>query len=258
MKKNSSKDFKAIHDDYCFFQAYSDEAVGDREKHALCIAPRLCNQDNPTLLDFGCGDGSFTGPLLRQIGTVARQCNLTLFDPNKDYRDTARPALAALLGRDVAVCDTYPQALAGRYDVILANHSFYYVEDLEQTVADLRSSLKETGVLLVSMAGKSNALERYTIEAFARLGKASPYWIADDLFTILQTRRIASRWSKVHYTLRFPDHPANRLHLAHFLIGEAFFDLPRDWCLAPFDRFSDGAYVTMTLEHDHIVVGQLP
>jgi trans-aconitate 2-methyltransferase len=83
---------------------------------------------------------------------------------------------------------------AGTFDVILSNHVFYYVPDLQRQLARLVASLSASGVLVTAVAARSNALIGIWIAGFRLLGQDIPYHTSEDVESAL--RSLGTNYSK--------------------------------------------------------------
>ena len=165
------KDFSTIHSDYAFFEAHSTEARRDAEGYLSGL--RRFDQE-PTLdwLDFGCGDGAFTGKLLTMLRPSPQRLRLSLVEPDTDYRESALVHLQSFTGHTIAAWPILPEQAIRQYDLALANHVLYYVPELRLAVQQIAQSLKPTGSFFTAKSGRENDLMHLWTASFEILGKA--------------------------------------------------------------------------------------
>ena len=245
-----AKDFGPIRDDYAFFEEHSTEATADlagyralMERTGLLEAGRAQTR----MLDFGCGPGTFTE---RQVALLAqpRDADLVLIEPQEVYRQQAAQRMGEALGRPVeAFAHRAPDGAA--FDLVTANHVFYYVSDLEQVVARLTGSLAPGGVMITSMAGTENLLIQLWRQAFAMLGIDVPYHTGEALERALGALGVEAASHRIDYRLEFPDTDDNRAALMRFLLGEYLDQLPLDQALALLDPYAIEGQISADVRH---------
>jgi hypothetical protein len=72
MSKNPEKDFGPIAADYAFFASQATEAEQDARAYVQQIGKFVPAKGMVRMLDFGCGSGTFTERLLKQIEVELR------------------------------------------------------------------------------------------------------------------------------------------------------------------------------------------
>src|SRR5262245_60406276 len=156
MTKNPDKDFGPIANDYAFFESHATEA----EQDALAYVERLREIVPPQgvlrMLDFGCGSGSFTARFLKQAGWPPERLQLSLVEPVEAARRQAVARLAGFTKTPAAESATLPAGLTASFDIVLANHVFYYVPDLRGQLTTLLDALSASGVFLTAIAARTN------------------------------------------------------------------------------------------------------
>lgn len=254
MSEGPAKDFGAIADDYAFFEQHATEAREDMRAYAEELRGRLPATGVVRMLDFGCGTGTFTERFLNELGWPPERVALTLVEPADLVRRQAVERLASRSGGPIVESATLP-AEAGAFDLLLANHVFYYVPNLEAELAKLVGSLAVGGTFVTAIAGRSNVLIQFWIAAFRELGRDVPYHVAEDVEGALQ--ELGANYAKrsVEYELVFEDSEANRLRMLRFLLADHLPLLPREFLLGLFDRYAGNGRVGIRTASDHFVVG---
>lgn len=254
MSDNPAKDFGAIADDYSFFERHATEAREDVRAYVEEVRGLLPAEGVVRMLDFGCGTGSFTARFLDEVGWAPDRVALTLVEPVDGVR---RQAVARLMGRTAGPlvdAKALPAGDVGKFDLILANHVFYYVTNLRGELAKLIASLLASGVFVTAIAGQTNSLIEFWTAAFRYLGREVPYNVAEDLEAALQ--EIGARYAKrsVEYELAFDDTEENRLQILRFLLADYLPLLPRELLLGLFDRYSRAGRIEIRTASEHFVV----
>jgi SAM-dependent methyltransferase len=248
------QDFSPIRTDYAFFEEHSTEADADLRAYLPHVRLLKESPQSISMLDFGCGDGKFSAQFLASLQIPAEQLHLSLVEPAEIYREPAVERLQPFSQHSVKAWPALPPGLTACFDLVLANHSLYYVPDLENTVSDILNSLSPSGVFLCALAGQDNLLIQFWHHCFGLIGKAVPYHTAEELEAVLLNQRVAHRTENVTYKLAFPDSEENRLRIMRFLLGSYFNDVPRTEMLAAFDRHRDGGSITTRISHKHFIV----
>jgi SAM-dependent methyltransferase len=254
MSKNPAKDFVEIADDYSFFERHATEAREDVQAYAEELRGVVRPAGLVRMLDYGCGTGSFTARFLDELGWAPDRVALTLVEPVDAVR---RQAVARLAGRTAGPLVDAKALAAGdgnKFDVILANHVFYYVPDLRGELAKLIGLLSESGIFVTAIAGRTNALIEFWTAAFRYLGREVPYHVAEDLEAALQ--ELGANYAKrsVAYELAFDDTEENRLRILRFLLADYLPILPRELLLGLFDRYARGGRIEIRTASEHVAV----
>lgn len=254
MSANPAKDFGTIADDYLFFEHHATEAREDVRAYAEELRGVLPAAGVVRILDFGCGTGGFTARFLDELGWPSERVALTLVEPVDSVRRQAAERLASRSGTPIVDSATLPGKGAGPFDLILANHVFYYVPNLRGALAKLVSSLAAGGTFVTAIAGRSNALIQFWIAAFRQLERDVPYNVAEDLERALQEAGANYAKRSVTYDLTFEDSKANRMRILRFLLADYLPLLPEDFLLRMFDRYVCGGYIDIRTASEHFVV----
>ena len=254
MSGNPAKDFGAIADDYSFFEQRSTEAREDVRAYAEELRGWLPATGVVRMLDFGCGTGTFTELFLHELGWPQERVALTLVEPVDAVRGQAVERLANRIRTPIAESAALPAEGAGPFDLILANHVFYYVPNLRAELAKLVGSLAAGGTLVTAIAGRSNALIEFWIAAFLQLGREIPYRIAEDVEAALQDLGASYAKRSVEYELALEDTATNRQRILRFLLADYLPLLPREFLLGLFDRYVGNGRITIQTTSEHFVV----
>jgi len=251
----TTKSFESLHDAYAFFQDHSTEADADLEGY-LPYLRTLARPGRPgRLLDFGCGDGVFSGRLLERAGLDPARLELSLVEPDPGYRGEAVARLQAFCRPPVAAWPEFPDDGAGPFDLILSNHALYYVPDLAGTLARLLERLAPGGLLLTAMGDGGNIFAQWVDRVYAALGEVPPHYRSEDLEAALTGLGRTWRQERIDYVLDFPDNPDNRIKILRFMLGETYARLDRNWLLTLFDAQAADGRVTARTHHYHYVSG---
>jgi SAM-dependent methyltransferase len=254
MKKAAAKDFGAIESDYDFFMASSTEAERDLDAYRRHV-DNLTAADGPIrMLDFGCGAGDFSVDFLTRAGWRSDRLNLSLVEPVEPQRRRAAERLERFTDHPIEQWSLMPEAPIGPFDVVLANHVFYYVPDLDETLRRIVESLAPAGVLLTAMAGRTNVLTGFWDIAFETVGLGIPYHRSEDLEASFDRAAIDFRRDDVTYRLRFPDSTDNRMKILRFLLADHLSDVPEVPLLEHFNRWRCGDEIVIDITHHHYVV----
>ncbi len=256
MSGDPAKDFGAIADDYSFFERHATEARADVRAYAEELSGLLPALDVVRMLDFGCGTGGVTERFLDEVGWAPDRVALTLVEPVELVRRQAVDRLAGRTAGPLVDAKALPAGDGGKFDLILANHVFYYVPDLREELAKLIGLLSESGVFVTAIAGRTNALIEFWTAAFHHMGREIPYNVAEDLETALQ--ELGANYAKrsIAYDLTFDDTEENRLRILRFLLADYLPLLPREFLLGLFDRYSRAGRIEIRTASGHLQCGR--
>jgi trans-aconitate 2-methyltransferase len=253
MSANPEKDFGPIADDYAFFETHATEAEQDVQAYALHLAG-LGAADEIRMLDFGCGSGTFTARFLDRMGWPPGRLRLTLVEPVEAARQQAAARLLPYTRTPMAGWATLTAGQIDRFDVVLANHVFYYVPNLKHHLARLIDTLSSTGRFLTAIAGQTNALIEFWRVGFGLLGCAIPYNLSEDVEAALQELGVDYRKEQVAYELIFPDTAANRMKILRFLLADHLGRLPHRPLLNLFDRHAHAGRIEIRTASEHFTI----
>lgn len=258
MSKNPAKDFGPIAADYAFFETHATEPENDARAYAEHLAGILPAEGPIRLLDFGCGSGSFSLRFLQQTGWPADRLRLTLVEPVEAARQQAIVRLREKTVHPIIDAATLPDGVAGSFDVVLANHSLYYVPALPGLTTRLLAALAPAGVFVTAIAGRTNALVAFWIAGFGALGREVPHHTSEDVEAALQASGAAYDKQVVPYELTFPDTEENRMHILRFLLGDNLAQMPLQQLLSMFDQHAHAGRIEMRTGCDHFTVRAKP
>jgi len=250
----STKDFAPILSDYAFFEQSATEAPRDAAVYARQIAPLVAAGKTIRLLDFGCGTGSFTERLLGLLELEPERLLLSLVEPVSSSHEQAAERLTSFTTAPIE----HAKAIAGinqpQFDVVIANHVFYYVPELASTMQELERRRAPGGLFLMAIAGNANPLIQFWRDGFALLGEPSPYYVAEDVAAALTKLEIGFHQQQVPYELMFDDTEVNRLKTLRFLFADHFIRLPREPLLALFGPYSRAGRIEIRTNCEHFTV----
>ena len=239
----SAVDYAAIRADYEFFLGHSTET----EAQIAALAPHLTPSPR-SMLDFGCGTGAFTASLL--VAYPAPRMALSLVEPVATHRSEAASQLAPMVGRIAHVGAELP---VFPHHLIVANHSLYYVSDVENVVESLLALRAPDGRLIIALLDGENALARLWRAGFALANLPFPFALADDVEAILSRLGATVRRERITYEVAFPDSTEARNKVLRFLFGDHFDALP-DEADSLFARHRAGEQIVIHTAYPHLVV----
>lgn len=246
MTKHDS--FDPILSDYTFFMDHSTEA--DRDVEALLpYLLSLRDRKSVSVLDFGSGNGRFTGMLLQQAQIPPGDLSLTLIEPGGESRFSAVQRLARFSEKEMEHWPAIPEEHPGFYDFILANHSLYYVPDLKKTVKQLNAMRQDTGILCIALAGKGNFLADLWMDGYVLAEKPFPFYIARDVERALDMQFIPFERHYVDYVITFSDSEENRLKILRFLFAGDLNKAMATNLLSAFDAYRHDEEVHIETSH---------
>jgi trans-aconitate 2-methyltransferase len=254
MSQNPAKDFGPIADDYAFFENHATEAESDSRAYVERLADVVPAKGPIRFLDFGCGTGTFTARFLQQANWPPARLQLTIVEPVESARRQAVTRLAGYTEHPVVESATLPSGATGSFEIVLANHVFYYVPEVQSQLARLIDALSPTGVFVTAIASRTNALIEIWIAGFRLLGRDIPYNTSEDVEAGLKQLGVAHQKQPVPYQLVFPDTEANRMRILRFLLAEHLGQMPHRPLLALFDRYADSGWIKMHTASDHFTV----
>ncbi len=254
MNKDPAKDFGAIADDYVFFETHSTEAQEDLRAYGAQLASWRPAGDVVRMLDFGGGSGTFTERFLDKATWPTERLQLTLVDPAEEVRVLAVERLAKFTGTPVVAMARLPEGNLAAFDLILANHVFYYVPDVETHVKQLIAALAPNGIWLTAIAGRTNRLFEFWLAGFGEIGREIPYNTAEDVEAALAKLNVPFDKQLIPYRLEFADTRDNRLKMIRFLLAEHLTEMRVAPLLALFDKYSRAERIVIETTCEHFVV----
>lgn len=251
---DSSKEFESIHDDYTFFQEHSTEAEQDLRSHLAYLLPLVKSGQIFRFLDFGCGDGLFTARLLSRSGFESQRLILSLVEPDAAYLRQAISRTQAFSLAPVSAWPSLPPEPQPAFDLVLANHVLYYVNDLEVTLRQILKALSAGGLFLISMGGSDNVLCQIVDRSFVSIEEPVPYHLSEDLEATLAAMGEEFQTRRLNYELTFPDLEENRIKMLRFLLGEHFSRMDRRTLLSLFDPYAARGRILIKTYHYQFVI----
>lgn len=103
------------------------------------------------VLEIGCGDGS----LWKHQGS---NYNITLSDKSEGMVNDARRNLGDNFNYQVINCESIPFTNS-YFDVVIANHVLFYLNDLSKGLSEIERVLKSYGIFICSTYGKNHMKE---------------------------------------------------------------------------------------------------
>jgi trans-aconitate 2-methyltransferase len=254
MGTSPEKDFGPIADDYAFFERHATEAEEDARAYLEPLRAVIPADGTVRMLDFGCGTGTFTARLLAQTGWPPERLQLTLVEPQESRRSQAAARLAQFTHASLHESASLPDGLAGRFNVVLANHVLYYVPDLRAHLAKLIDSLSPPGIFLCAIAARTNALIQFWITGFGLLGREIPHHTSEQVEAALKELNANYEKQQVPYILSFPDTTENRMRIIRFLLAEHLAKIPHGPLIELFDQYADSRRINMQTASDHFTI----
>ena len=255
MSAVTTKDFGPLQESYAFFLDHSTEEAEDARTYAEQVQSLAAGTEVIRMLDFGCGAGRFAAQFLARSQFAPERLQLSLVEPVDVVRQQAVERLQSASTHPVRAWPQLPRDLETRFDLVLANHVFYYVPELDEVVESILRSLAPRGQFLAAIAGQSNTFLHFWNHCFALIGKPVPYNTADEFEKALSGQSISYSKQQVEYDLNFPDSEENRLKIMHFLLGDYFVEVPRDAMVELFDPHAADGNIAMRMRHDHFAAG---
>ena len=248
------KDFSVIEDDHLFFMNAATEARQDRLAHLGELRNHFIEKRFVDWLDIGCSQGEFTSSLLREWKFPANGLSLSLLEPVRRHRQVAADALSRFTGELPREVEHLGEEPDKSFDMILANHSCYYVADAGETVDQVVRLLRPGGLAIIAIAGHDNFLVDLWRIGFRALGREIPYWVADDFQRVLSDRHLSFRSKEVGYEIQFEDTLGNRERILRFLFGEDWADLDVEFFRMAFAPFSQDGWLRIPAQSRHLVI----
>jgi SAM-dependent methyltransferase len=256
MSRSASVDYAEVCGDFEFFLAHSTETAAQ----IAALAPHmawLADQPKPArMLDFGCGAGVFTERLLRAVGPSPEHLVLVLIEPVGKQLEEAARRLGPLASRVVAAGPGSEGTADDRFDLIIANHSLYYVAEPAATAAALLQRLAPGGRLIAALLDDDNALAGIWKAAYAAANIRFPFMLAEQLEAILDRLGFAPERETIFYKIALPDRDDAKRRILRFLMGADLEHVPPAQVNALFEPFRHGDMVTIATSYPHLVAEQ--
>lgn len=250
-------DFGPIRSDYAFFIAHTTETVA-QAAHLVPQINWLFGRAAPQrFLDFGCGTGESTERLLRQSCYAnPKKPDLTIYliEPVKVQLAESVERLAPFASKIEALDSHLNSPMPETMDLILANHSLYYVPDISRTLQTLFNALRPGGQFVVALLDASNLLAGIWRSAYQMIEKPFPFPLADNAENFFRTSSIPYQRDIISYQVSFPDSAEAKLRILRFLVGPALQDVLEEQVLSLFDPYCADGLVTIDTSYPHLVV----
>lgn len=260
---SEKKEFSDILSDYDFFKTNCNE-----DENMLSIFVReimsfvelnsfkFTNENGLKLLDFGSGDGKFLESLIKnKVIPNIFNSEFSLVEPDAIYRLEALKRLGHYTRSPIVMLDKNLSLMSHlhKFDLILANHVLYYVDDFKSTMDAFFECKSSNGKLIISMSEKRHAL-CHLLQEFCNLNEVEyPYYVASDLLNYLDKNSIQYKSKHVLSELRFKNSVENLDKIVRFILSNKYAHLKSESILKQFrEKFSVGEDLVFPL-HDIIV-----
>jgi SAM-dependent methyltransferase len=253
-KMTTKKDFNSIVNAYDFFASHSTEKDANANAMASEISSWIANKhinfEEVSILDFGGGDGHYLSYLLNKL--PSKPASITLLDPATTYREAAKSNLASRANGSLKLVSSLQEIdLKEKFDLIVANHVFYYIPDLVRDLKLLKSILKQNGIFMATMAGDSNALILAWKTFFSDLSMPIPYNLAGDFAVALQQVGLKYKSLDLSAKFQFPDSEEGRKLTTDFLLGSNAQKLKTEQRDAFFNKYEKSGLINLPI-YDHL------
>lgn len=142
-----------------------------------------------SLLDVGTGDGSFLSKIIALLSIRRISVDVTGVDPSS--ADATK--FEELLPGAAYMCERFEDYAANRlFDVVLAVHSLYYLDDQESSLQKMVSLLRENGMLVLVLWSRECDLWRLRRDLW---GEALAATTAEDALRMIRSLDSVSRTS---------------------------------------------------------------
>lgn len=234
---DSEKVFDRIANEYEFFMDHSTESRCDLEAYQLTFQNHSFPNRPLRVLDYGCGTGRFTAKWIDRLASKTTAVEISLLEPARQQLNEAAQRLAS---RSITPVVTFGDLanLSGCYDLIVANHCFYYVPDVTHSLRRLVATLDQQGLLIVAISGQDNVLIQLWQQGFASIDEAVPYHTAETVENACRDLGLDAVPRDLTYQISFADSRAHRETMLRFLFDKHLARMPLDPLVAFFDRFS--------------------
>jgi SAM-dependent methyltransferase len=257
MPPSASVDYAEVRDDFEFFLAHSTETAAQ----IAVLAPHmawLAERSKPArMLDFGCGAGLFTERLLRALGPSPEHLVLALVEPVGKQLQEAEQRLGPLASRVKAAGPDVGATADDRFDLIIANHSLYYVAEPTATAAALLQRLAPGGRLIAALLDHANALAGIWKGGYAAANLRFPFMLAEQLEAILNRPAVRLGRETISYEIVFPDREGAKRRILRFLMGADLEQVPTAQVNALFEPYRHAGMVSIATTYPHLVAEQV-
>ena len=126
-------------------------------------------QNNPRLLDVGCGTGDFLYSCLK------KGWQINGIENNKNANNNSRTELSSFIFDDFEFLKSQPE----RFDIITMWHSLEHIIDLKQTIVDMKKLLTNKGVIVVACPNHKSFDAMFYKESWAAYDLPRHLWHFD-------------------------------------------------------------------------------
>lgn len=234
---DSEKVFDRIANEYEFFMDHSTESRCDLEIYQQTFQNHSFPDRSLRVLDYGCGAGRFTAKWIDRLPSKTTAVEISLLEPARQQLNEAAQRLAS---RSVTPVVTFGDLnnLSGCYDLIVANHCFYYVPDVTHSLWRLVAALDQHGILIIAISGQDNLLIQLWQQGFFCIDEAVPYHTAETVENACRALGLDAVPRDLTYQISFADSRAHRETMLRFLFDKHLARMPLEPLVAFFDRFS--------------------
>lgn len=131
-------------------KTYKDNSIVQSKMADRLVS--MINRQPEKILELGCGSGLLTEKLVREF-SAKDYCAIDIVEECRDYIGKISPDIK-FYQSDI---ETYE--FQEKYDLIISNAVFQWIEDLPEFIEKLKNCLTPNGVLLFSTFGTDNLLE---------------------------------------------------------------------------------------------------
>lgn len=256
-KVSYSKDFDQINSDYSFFEKHATERKNGLDTLVKIFKGWESNKDTNTIqyFDFGAGDGEVSVSLVKTVKALEnKNIIFSILEPSRIMRAKAIASLSDISTNKVQVWSEIPSNLSVKFDVILANHVFYYVEDFRESLNLLLAKKTEKGLMLITMANKDNGLVKIGNEQFKLMGLNKPTNSIEDVKTYLQNLSIDMDVKLVASRIFFKNSINNRAKILRFIFGIYYEKFPISVMNSLLDMYEVGDNISVPLYDEVLVI----
>ena len=161
--------------------------------------------EKASILEVGCGDATLWN---KNFQLIPESWDITLTDFSQGMLVDAQKALGKKASRfKFKTMDVQNIAYVDdSFDVVIANHMLYHVDDLNKAFSEISRVLKKTGILYASTVGKNHMKEmRDIIERFRSKDITSSCWNITEKFQLENGAAIVSNWFESVQLERYED-----------------------------------------------------
>jgi len=146
--------------------------------------------EDDLILELGCGNGAqWNG----RVGSLPRGCRLILSDLSDGMLEIVREKVASFPNVDFQKIDIQDIPFAdASFDIIVANHMLYHVQNLNKALAEVHRVLKSGGRFYASTNG-NGGMRPFLHDALARFDPSSKAFTSEQSFSLQNGGEILRR-----------------------------------------------------------------